>query len=232
MNERHKGFVLQNDRLGRVHHRELSFLIKVEEHRAERLVLIRPLINQNLHRMQPIKRFRIYIIRQRNALRIDFHIIKRVEPDIRLRMSFLHEPLQKEGRREILGIIVKTGKNEGRVLVCITDTALPHMREKDAQLRHGARIRIAFLEILRRNGVRIVALDDETGRVRVDLHHADAPRLVEHIVKPREPRRQPEHIRRAQIGQQLLGHVHRARKVVGRIAEHRRRFAKHMKKPP
>ena len=147
-------------------------------------------------------------------------------------MPLLHEPLQKQGRREVFGIVVKTGEHEGRVLIRIADAAFPHMREKDAKLRRRARIRIAFLEILRRNGVRIVALDDETGRVRVDLHHADAPRLVEHIVKPREPRRQPEHIRRAQIGQQLLGHVHRARKVVGRIAEHRRRFAKHMKKPP
>ena len=92
-------------------------------------------------------------------------------------------------------------------------------------------VRVAPAVILCRDAVCIEGLHDKTGRIRIDLDHADMPCFIEYEVKAREPRRKPKCIRNAQVGEQLARQIHRARKVVGRILEHRCCLAEDAKQP-
>ena len=51
----HKGLVLQENRLGRIHHGKAACAVEIKEHRPERCIILRALVHENLHRMQTIE---------------------------------------------------------------------------------------------------------------------------------------------------------------------------------
>ena len=65
--------------------------------------------------MQTVKRPRIPAIGERDACRIELHLIEREKANVGMGRPLLHLPHEKARCRKILGIVVKTGEYKGTV---------------------------------------------------------------------------------------------------------------------
>ena len=101
--------------------------------------------------------------------------------------------------------------------------------EERAQCAERTFVRVAHAKIVCRNTICIERLNDKTGRICIDLYHVDLPLHIQYKIKAREPCGKMKGIRQMQIGQKLRGHVHRTRKIGGRMLKDRRRLAKDAK---
>ena len=232
IDKRHKGLVLEDDGLGWVHQRESALLIEVEEHLPERLSVRCAFIDQNFHWVQTIERGCIYIVVERDTLPVNLHLVERAEADVTVRCSFLHETHEKARGCEVLGIVIEAAEQEWarceRACAEVGNGGAEtrvNLREEVSQLGERTRVWVLFAEIGCGNAVRVEGFNDKTRRIRIDLNHADTPFLIEDKVEAREPCRQLKGIRNAQIGQQLLRHIHCAGKVVRRLLKDLRRLA-------
>ena len=188
--------------------------------------------------MQTIECCRISAVYERDTIIVNLHLVEREEADIAVRDTLLHL-LHEEARRcQILGIVVEAAEYEGamreRLSFQIGDgrgKLIVDAREEIPQLRPCARVRVTSAMVRCRNAIGIEGFYNKTGRIRIDLDHADMPFLVEDKVKAREPRRQSEHIWYAQIGKQFAWQIHRTRKVVGGVLQHLRCLAEDAKQP-